>query len=155
MSQKHCEVGYCRHNLTHTTLGHICGRCGVKGHGDYECTHYLSERLKVNLKKYFNDVMPDDKQCTIADCKDKKYHSKEAHHCSHCGKREQHTIEQCSKVEQTYNVKCPECRTEHNNIKIQKIFITSECKICLDNNIDVSLPCGHCYCMGCFKNVAQ
>lgn len=155
MTQIYCKVGYCRFKFTHATKGHKCGKCNEYGHGDYECTHHAVETLKQDLEEYFNDVLPDNIQCTVADCSEKKYHTKEAHHCSHCGKREQHTIEQCSKLEQTYNVKCPDCRTEHNNIKIQKIFITSECKICLDNNIDVSLPCGHCYCMECFKSIVE
>jgi hypothetical protein len=153
--QIHCKVGYCRYKFTHATQGHICGRCAEKGHGDYECTHYMSRRLKEVLKQYFDDILPDNMHCTVSDCKDKQYHTKEAHHCPHCGKREQHTMEQCSKKEKTYNLRCPDCRTEHRNIKLLKIYCKAECGVCLTNNIDISLPCGHTYCTKCINRIAQ
>lgn len=153
----YCKVAYCRYKQTHVTKGHKCGRCGLYGHGDFECRIY---DLIQNLMQYDNDIVLNNQRCTIDDCESKELHTEEAHHCPNCGRREKHTIAQCqsqsSQTSQTsivtYNIKCPVCRTDNTINNPRKIHgLTDICSICYENKVEILFPsCYHCcVCMQC------
>ncbi len=153
----YCKVAYCRYSSTHVTKGHCCGRCGKFGHGEVECFY----PHKIEALKEINDVLPNNKICSIADCNNKFLHTIEGHHCPICRKRAQHSIINCpqnqSSVDDTlYNIKCPMCRTDNTLINPKKIFgLTDKCAICLDNNVEILMPtCYHCcLCLECVKKL--
>jgi hypothetical protein len=150
-----CKVAYCRFNKTHVTKGHKCGRCKRYGHGDAECNNI---RAIQNLRQYDEDVMPNNKICSVPDCRYYELHSTEAHHCPECQKREAHAESECPKnkpntaIQNIYNVKCPVCRADNPVVSTKKILgLTDTCCICMDNNVEILLPsCYHCcICLQC------
>ena len=89
----YCKVKGCRFADKHTTSGH---KCGVKGcnkycHGQYE--HY-NKKMKEELCKFDEEILPSDLQCKILNCSFKKYHKTESHQCKMC-KRFGHGINTC------------------------------------------------------------
>ena len=154
----YCKVAHCRFSSTHVTKGHKCGPCGQYGHGEIECSSY--QRIFA-LQVHHNDILPNNLQCTVSDCKYKELHTTDAHHCPKCGLREVHTVADCrTKVE--YNVQCPVCRTQ--NILIEPeitepesvvCYASDECVICYNNVVQVFFPaCKHmCLCMHCLKRL--
>ena len=153
----HCKVGYCRYNYTHVTKGHKCGRCGIYGHGDYECLH---PRQIDMLIMHHNDVLPDNMKCSVSDCIYKELHTVDAHHCSSCGRRTAHTLIQCNPIVQnnnkTYYKKCPLCRTDNTLVNPKKILgLSDKCSICMDDNVEILFPdCSHvCVCNKCFDKL--
>ena len=150
----YCKVKYCRFDATHTTQGHLCGKCNKYGHGECECNDQLS---KMHLRQYCRDILPLELQCTFGNCKYKKYHKSSAHHCKDCNKRS-HSKSTCpSNKIINYHISCPICRQINIISKTQtNIFGSStECVICLTNNVQVYFPvCGHtCICTTCLTKL--
>ena len=162
-----CYAAYCRNNHSHVTMGHKCGRCGKYGHGDAECFNNHAIQRLYDL--YKDDVMPNNKICSVEDCQYNHLHASSAHHCPNCKERVQHTLADCPKdkapVQQAaaqklavYNVKCPICRAD-NSVSIvndKKILgLTDECCICASNSVEVLFPtCYHCcVCLACLKQL--
>ena len=75
-----CKVAYCRYKHTHTTSHHICGLCGIAGHGQTECNN-PSKMQK--LIPFLNDVLPNGLFCNYCNS---THHRIESHKCSKCGK---------------------------------------------------------------------
>ncbi len=151
----YCKVAYCRFSTTHVTKGHLCGNCRKYGHGDAECKR---QNAINNLRIYDDDVIPNNKICTVADCQNRELHTIDAHHCPVCLKRETHTINECPKNKPTerviHNVKCPICRSDNPTVSTKKITgLTDKCCICIDNNVEILLPtCYHCcMCLACLE----
>jgi hypothetical protein len=151
--RSYCKVRWCRFDYTHSTNGHKCGKCGEYGHGETECN---SQYYKDLLKKYHNEVLPDDLHCTVKNCQSKQYHTIDAHHCPNCQLRITHTISDCMAIIPThiisYDVKCPICRADNHITKHVKLFgISDKCCVCMESVVDVLLPdCGHCcVCLKC------
>ncbi len=154
-----CKVAYCRFSSTHVTKGHKCGVCGHYGHGELEC---FNGRAKLELEAYYDDVLPNNKVCTVADCQFKSLHTVEAHHCPLCKKREPHTVENCPKNTAhistvpavVYHMKCPICRVDNTITNPKKIFgLKDECCICCDKAVEILFPsCYHCcVCLECLQ----
>tara|TARA_B110000037_G_C16917058_1_gene422756 strand:- start:267 stop:728 length:462 start_codon:yes stop_codon:yes gene_type:complete len=146
---KYCQVYNCRFNKTHTTLCHNCGICKKFGHGQFECKNqHLIDILKS--KSLLDNMLPQDKWCTFKNCKQKEYHTTNAHHCSICYERN-HDKHSCPK--NVIKVICPICNKLNLLTSLNhKIFGLSEkCKICHCNEVNVFLPdCGHaCMCNEC------
>jgi hypothetical protein len=146
-----CKVAECRFPTTHVTKGHKCGPCGEYGHGEIECIY--NTNLKNKLIEYYNDILPIEKQCTVPGCTEKELHTIEAHHCPQCEERNPHTIDNCPFFVKC--IECPNCKYVHRNTNLQKIFCESECKICLSENIQSKLPCGHCFCNKCINKIKK
>ncbi len=91
--EKFCRVIGCRFPYMHTTTGHKCGFKGCKefGHGQYEHNH---DDMKKLLKQFYNEILPQNLQCTIKNCAFSKYHTTESHQCRFC-KRFGHGIDEC------------------------------------------------------------
>lgn len=144
----YCKVKECRFRDTHTTKDHTCGKCYIKGHGLLECANPF---MRCYLRKYYNDTIEQDKQCTIEDCKNKEYHTIDAHVCPLCNIRTDHTENNCAN--KCYNVKCPICRIDNTVFKISKkiLGLTDKCCICMENNVTILFPsCYHCcICYDC------
>ena len=87
-----CKVLQCNFSDSHTTKGHKCGRCGQYGLGVLECR---SEASKQSLVQYWNEELPNEKQCSLNGCSHSWSHSKESHNCSKCGIRGRHSIIDC------------------------------------------------------------
>ena len=86
----YCKVENCKLAEYHVTRNHICEKCSNLGHGFIEC-HQL-DRIN-NLKRYWKDVLPKDKWCTIKKCKFKRLHSEPSHFCHKC--MENHLSNHC------------------------------------------------------------
>ena len=159
----YCKVGYCRFPFSHVTKGHKCGKCGLYGHGDFECNNITYHRER--LETYYSDTMPENLQCSVEDCDSKTLHATNAHHCPSCNSRSPHTIQNCPNnnssnthsvvnTTKTYNLKCPLCRVDNVVVNPRKIFgLNDECCICYDNKVEILLPtCYHCcICMECLE----
>jgi hypothetical protein len=152
-----CKVAYCRFSSTHVTKGHKCGVCGKYGHGEIECRN---ARAKLNLEMYRDDVLPNNKICTVTDCEFKSMHTTEAHHCPVCKMRDPHSLENCpsklssASVNTTYHMKCPVCRADNSITNPKKIFgLKDECCICYENAVEVLFTsCYHCcICLECLQ----
>lgn len=149
-------VKECRYNMTHTTKGHKCGKCGGYGHGILECRNFSA---KEQLKIYFCDIVEPERRCDVPGCDYNQYHTRLAHVCPICDKREPHTKEECPlnpSRNETYSVTCPICKAENMLINPRKIYgISDECCICMDNKVDILLDtCNHCcVCLECVKKM--
>lgn len=78
-----CRIIGCTKSNKHTTYYHRC-ICGKFGHGEHEC---LNHNLIDNLKNYWHEILPEEHWCTVSHCRHKKYHTKEEHYCSSCGRQ--------------------------------------------------------------------
>jgi hypothetical protein len=154
-----CKVASCRFKFTHVTKGHRCGKCWIDGHGEIECH---SRKAKLELEFYYDDILPNNKICTVPDCTTKDLHTVDAHHCPNCKKRDAHTVDNCPKngiknsERLLYNIKCPVCRTDNPTVSTKKITgLTDKCCICIDNNVEILLPiCYHCcMCLACLEKI--
>ena len=56
----YCKVAGCRFPKSHTTAGHLCGKCKQYGHGQIECNNPI---MKESLKVFFNDKINEDDYC--------------------------------------------------------------------------------------------
>ena len=87
---KFCRVEGCRFAWSHVTSSHLCP-CGEHGHGQIEC----GNPNKINLlANFYNEILSQHKHCTFNNCHNKETHTKEAHHCEKCGKRN-HSSSDC------------------------------------------------------------
>ena len=147
-----CHVNQCRFKRTHVTSGHCCGICGEYGHGQLECyDEYMQKKLR---NMYGGDILSEDKQCTVPECKYTWSHITAAHHCNLCKKRGHGSI-QCPT--NTIKLTCPVCR-EENIIKEEHIGVTGNsdnCVVCLTNTANVFFPsCKHINtCYDCVKQL--
>lgn len=156
-----CNVAYCNFNDTHVTMGHRCGRCYNYGHGDAECRY--SAAIQNLYRLYKDDVVPNNRICSVEDCKYKFLHTNAAHHCPICKKRDAHTLADCPQNKPSvsvstvvYNIKCPICRADNSVSVVQdkKILgLSDKCCICMDNSVEIMFPnCYHCcICLACLK----
>lgn len=98
MNNSHfCRVTGCRFMNSHSTAGHRCGNCGEHGHGMVECSN---NRLVENLHAFHGETTPGE-FCDFPDCPNPHTHSRNAHHCRRCGRRN-HADINC--IIQSYNV---------------------------------------------------
>lgn len=151
----YCKVSHCRFSDSHTTKNHLCGRCKKYGHGIIECNNNF---LMQNLQKFYNEKIDDSNKCKFGGCIDKDYHTTNGHHCENCNDR-LHSLVTCPllykgiKKDDTYEVKCPICKTDNiiNNNQSKIYGIEELCIICMDKNKEVFFPiCGHiCVCIDC------
>lgn len=86
----YCIVRNCRFSSLHISKAHICGKCGLQGHGIIECG---SETL---IKKLSEDktFIPCDIICCIKNCSTRTTHTTGGHQCLHC-KKYSHDISEC------------------------------------------------------------
>ena len=82
-----CMVDNCRFKFSHTTRHHKCGLCLKNGHGRVECNNPEQQN---SLRRFYSDVLPDDKTCTICGS---MYHTHGSHHCRKCDRR--HNEDEC------------------------------------------------------------
>jgi hypothetical protein len=75
----YCKVAGCRFPKSHTTAGHLCGKCREYGHGRIECNNPI---LKESLKVFFNDKI--NEYCELGGCKYPWSHNRHAHNCHKC-----------------------------------------------------------------------
>jgi hypothetical protein len=143
-----CMVKECRWKHTHTTIEHICGICGDKGHGQLECGN---NELIDELKKYYNDMIDEDERCNLYNCKLNQHHKTESHKCESCFTYG-HSQYNCPN--RIIYMNCPLCR-KPNKIKTSQkkvIGIDIDCCICMDRKIEIFFKdCGHIpMCFQCF-----
>ena len=77
----YCKVAGCRFPKSHTTAGHLCGKCKQYGHGQIECNNPM---MKESLKVFFNDKINEDDYCELGGCKYPWSHNRRAHNCHKC-----------------------------------------------------------------------
>jgi hypothetical protein len=79
---KYCKVKNCKFPTFHITKGHICGSCGVYGHGVIEC-----KKPEFILQLDYDDtVISVNLHCIIDGCTQKDKHISDGHHCLDCNK---------------------------------------------------------------------
>jgi len=150
----YCVVKHCRYKFTHTTRGHICGICGINGHGQIEC--FYADEINQLKNNNFDDILKPEDICTIEGCNTKLFHSLSAHHCSLCNGRG-HDLSSCPK--KIITILCPICRTSNDISANQKKIkgLTDKCSICFDKNVEIFFPnCAHvCVCYECFVQTSR
>lgn len=140
---KHCFVNGCRFNWSHTTSGHICGRCGKKGHGVLECVNSSREEIRNFNQQHGDYILPKDERCQVEGCDKYWEHTTDAHFCKYCNKIGC-TTNDCEKFK--LDITCPVCKTDNTVTKkfIGIYGIDTKCCVCLDNNANVLFPeCKH------------
>jgi len=122
------------------------------------------------LNKYNSQTLPNHFYCSRPKCLHKQYHKTESHTCKLCGQfhselncsrnpefieRRNAELSDCNNPE--YKLKCPNCRRDcaFSESKHKIYGIDTKCILCLENNIDAFLPCGHVImCIKCLKHIA-
>ena len=142
-----CLVKGCRFPHTHVTLGHICGSCGMFGHGQVECGHkdLCKNLIMKGLKDRVSDV------CTVPGCIHPNLHLTSSHQCTTCKK---YHGGECPREGQ---LKCPECKSSSSfRLPHPRLFLNkSECPVCLSEPINCILsPCGHGLCGDCASEMS-
>lgn len=140
-----CTVAGCRFPQSHTALGHVCGTCGLNGHGQLECGK--PDKCLALL----NQPQTPPLSCTVPGCLHPSLHSIQGHKCSVC-----HTFHggECTT---TATIKCPQCKDPAATFKRphRKLFLNgSECPVCLSDSINCILSCGHGLCGECADQMA-
>jgi RNase P subunit RPR2 len=92
-SKRLCFVDKCRFSGSHVVPGHICGLCGIYGHGQGECGD--DEAIALLIEKFGGDIMPIGQECTSEDCLSKNTHDASAHRCKLCCGVVYHTLLTC------------------------------------------------------------
>ena len=87
----YCKVAGCRFPDFHVTNAHVCGGCGVTGHGLNECG---SISLIDALASQDSPPIPLDMQCCVMGCEDVAGHTTAGHRCTHC-KQHAHDATEC------------------------------------------------------------
>ena len=176
-----CKAKNCRFNISHVTQGHRCGKCKKFGHGDNECENTqkiinlkketindqmtYDDHCKITECKYKWSHNTSAHHCRLCD--------KREHGMSTCplNRRNKRKAESDSSIynrwdndsilfatpkkeetnQSNYCVKCPTCRAYSNFENITKIFVDSQCIVCMDEKAQVLLPeCSHlCICAIC------
>lgn len=153
--RRYCQVYQCTHPMSHTTGSHVCGLCGLVGHGRGECG---KDDLIVRLTQFHQDTLPRQQWCGF-NCRYKRYHTTNAHHCKICKSR-LHDYRTCPMVAQQNNrtivapgrvvgnVKCPVCRETcklTGNEPVAAGFTDLQCIVCAEDTSRVTtmLGCGH------------
>ncbi len=94
-----CKVKGCRHNDTHVTYIHQCGKCKLFGHGQIECGKH---NLMNQLKHYWSERMPFYNRCKIDKCDAPDTHTTDGHCCIYCGLRDNKHLKRCPKITKEY-----------------------------------------------------
>ena len=156
----YCRVRGCRYKHSHVTSGHRCGKCNKNGHGQVECNNTT---LIEHLEHFADNVLPNDKHCTMEECYNRNLHTTRAHHCEYFNCGENHSITECpliinvKQIILNYDITCPLCRKD-NTISSNYVKIKgndTKCSICYTNNVEVYFPsCGHvCVCHTCLQKL--
>lgn len=143
----YCKVSKCRFSYTHTTSGHLCGRCNSFGHGQMECQSNYKKSVLQN--KYGMDVLPVDIQCKVMSCTNRNNHTTDSHICSTCGIRGGTCPCSCPILTK----KCPICRLISNVDLAINLFTGTECVVCMEQKPMVVFDtCKHTQvCSGCVR----
>ena len=112
---KTCQVDGCRFNDTHVTMGHQCGVCGKKGHGQRECNN---DSLMGDLAQFNKDYLSCEKWCQVLNCVEPKTHQTSCHNCLKCGKR--HSESDCGHL----------CQVNGCRYSDTHVTISHQCGIC-------------------------
>lgn len=131
-----CKVRRCRHPASHTTSGHVCGTCGLKGHGQMECG---SERGKKKLETHLTDVLPRSVQCSVPTCTCRHDHTTDAHVCPVCLTRGG----ACDCAQEPLRRRCPTCRQFGVVCTSRVLFTGSDCVVCMQTRPLLAFECGH------------
>lgn len=84
-----CKVKYCRFAGLHIARGHLCGKCGILGHGATEC----GNQAMIDSLALDTTVIPFNLLCNVPGCKDIESHTTGGHQCAYCKKFEHAEIE--------------------------------------------------------------
>ena len=160
-----CKVFKCKFSESHVTYGHQCGSCKKFGHGQYECRHIN----KINALKYHNDMLPQYLECKRPYCQHKNKHLTNCHKCNICfGFHSEYNCKlsiefaerkkiELSIINPKLTVECPTCKQKCTIfINQNKVYgLDNKCIICMDNIVNVFLPCGHVnICLECTKKIS-
>ena len=143
-----CQVKGCRYSFSHTTKGHLCGKCNQFGHGMQEC----GKPAKIAfLERIINIDLPLHLQCTISGCESKETHSNSSHYCKECKQRTDSCIH-CTIVNNFITKKCPICKLDSEVDTNLQIFTGSDCIICYEEKKMILFKgCKHAIiCKDCF-----
>lgn len=77
----YCRVSGCTFSDHHITPEHVCGTCGLKGHGVWECG---KKGLVTALQEAVYELIPLQAQCCVKSCKAIGRHTSAGHMCTHC-----------------------------------------------------------------------
>ena len=141
-----CKVAGCRFPHSHTTLGHVCGTCGLNGHGQLECGK--PGMCQALLIASSGASIP---SCTAPGCKHPHLHTLAGHKCTTCQKFHQ------GECTTTATLQCPQCKDPAASFQRphRKLFLNgSECPVCLSDSINCILSCGHGICGECADEMA-
>ena len=140
----HCIVGGCTSAHTHITRAHMCGRCGIRGHGVMECGNEMAvRRLRDSTRHHHISA---GNRCTVPGCRHPTDHMAEWHRA---------TTTQPRLPTLSIARFCPMCRAQvayHHTI-----YIPGEihCVVCMQCPITILFwPCKHaCVCDACNSKI--
>lgn len=149
-----CVIRGCASAHTHLTRGHVCERCGVRGHGVMECGDEVAmRRLRATTRHHHLRVS---NRCTVSGCRHPTDHMSDWHHRPPSYHHHHHHLSQTRLVQQTKS-SCPMCRTQvayHHTIYIAE---GTPCVVCMQYPINILFwPCKHaCICDVCHSKIQQ
>ena len=147
-----CRIHNCRYPDSHTTPGHVCGRCYRLGHGQVEC----GNQSKIDALVVHKEEMPDGQTCVFEEC-GSRYHIKSGHRCDLCN-RYGHSNTACPSAEKIKMIfGCPICKAPTEMLLNQRpIFLNTTCSICHEVVKAFPLPCGHSdFCYDCIVRLSR
>lgn len=143
-----CAVSGCADPDTHLTRGHVCERCGGRGHGVLECgDHHAQRRLRRATRHH---RLPPETMCTHPGCRCPTAHTEQWH-----DHRRSLAGVGTHDNPATRAVACPLCKREV--VAHDTIFLPSDvsCVVCMQRDVSVLMtPCNHaCVCAACFARM--
>lgn len=139
----YCDLKYCDYRWSHKRSAHHCIKCGERAHCVTDCPSaqqrsgglFSRWEMDSNMMENDSDSEKDDMYDDVSDSKNESKNSSGSKHV----------------------VKCPTCRKYNVFNDITKVFVDSECAVCMDNKAQVLLPtCSHvCVCIECCSKLNE
>ena len=143
-----CKVSRCRFPNSHVTFGHVCGTCGMLGHGQMECRN---EEKKRSLRERFSDDIITDSNlfCMVDGCPLYDLHCTSSHKCGHCSVQGGGGCSFCRRrmsppTPQIVEKTCPVCKKGGLVDLSFQVYTGGECCVCFTYGpCPVFLSCKH------------
>ena len=138
----HCNLPYCNHRSSHTNNAHHCRKCGERAHCMTTCPH---------SRRHSRSIFSRQEEESKINIEEKDSESDE--------ETESKPLRKKKKVEEKkhYEIKCPLCKVINVFTNPSKLFVDSNCIVCMNNKAQVLFPtCKHVYvCLPCCNKLNE
>jgi len=141
-----CTLSFCSYRWSHTNNAHHCRKCGERAHCMTNCPHSRRPAPGSIFSRWEEDSK------MLSEEKDSDSESGLETNSEPEEKSERPLKKKKTGVSvKNYVIKCPVCKTMNVFSNPKKLFVDSECVICMDNKAQILFPgCSHVYvCLTC------